>query len=124
MYELSLQTHFAAAHRLREYEGKCESLHGHNYHVDLVLGGRELNESGMLMDFKEAKAIAGDVVERLDHGYLNETEPFDEINPTTEQIARHIAVEVGRRLPEGIGVRSVTCWESEKCAARYIPESE
>lgn len=122
MYELSLQTDFAAAHRLREYQGKCENLHGHNYHVELVLGGRRLNETGMLMDFKEAKSIAGEVVDRLDHEYLNETEPFDEINPTTEQIARHIAHEVDARLPEGVSVRSVTCWESEKCAARYIPE--
>jgi 6-pyruvoyltetrahydropterin/6-carboxytetrahydropterin synthase len=124
MYELTLQTDFAAAHRLREYEGKCESLHGHNYHVELVLGGCTLNDIGMLIDFKEAKAIAGEVVDRLDHEYLNETEPFDRINPTTEQIAAHIAEEVAGRLPAGVEVRSVTCWESEKCAARYIPEAE
>lgn len=124
MYELSLETHFSAAHHLRNYQGKCENLHGHNYNVEIVLGGSELNELGMLVDFKDAKGIIGEVVDRLDHGYLNEVSPFDELNPSTENIARHVAEEVAEGLPDGVTVRQVTCWESEKCAARYIPEDD
>ncbi len=122
MYELSMETHFSAAHHLRDYEGQCENLHGHNYHVEIVLSADGLNELGMVMDFKDAKSLVGDVMDQLDHEYLNEVEPFDRINPTTEHIARHIAVSVNERLPEDVSVGEVTCWESEKCAARYIPQ--
>ncbi|MFW6457120.1 MAG: 6-carboxytetrahydropterin synthase QueD [Planctomycetota bacterium] len=121
MYELMLKTHFSAAHRLREYEGQCENLHGHNYHVEVVLAGDELDESGMLIDFKKAKGFLKEVMGRLDHEYLNEVEPFDQLNPTTENIARHIAEVLAALLPEGLRIGRVTCWESEKCAARYIP---
>ncbi|MFW6456894.1 MAG: 6-carboxytetrahydropterin synthase QueD [Planctomycetota bacterium] len=123
MYELSMETHFSAAHRLREYDGECESLHGHNYNLEVVLEGDELNQTGMLIDFKEAKSIVGTVVNHLDHKYINEIEPFDRINPTTEHIARYICESMEGRLPEHVGVKQVTCWESEKCAARYIPDN-
>lgn len=122
MYELILETHFSAAHRLREYEGQCENLHGHNYHVEVVLAGEELNELGMLMDFKHAKGLLEDVMDRLDHKYLNEVEPFDQLNPTTENIAQHICESLACPLPEDIRIGRITCWESEKCAARYIPD--
>jgi len=123
MYELVIETRFCAAHRLRDYDGKCERLHGHNYRLECVLAGAELDAVGMLMDFKEAKRIAEETVARLDHRYLNEVEPFDEVNPTTEQIARVVAAGLASSLPEGVAVKAVTCWESEDCAARYIPEA-
>ena len=122
MYEVTLETHFSAAHRLRGYQGECEHLHGHNYRVQIVLAGADLDELGMLVDFREARHAADEVVERLDHEFLNEIEPFDTINPTTEQIARHIAGQMASRVPDGVSVREVTCWESEKCAARYLPD--
>lgn len=124
MFELTLETHFCAAHHLREYEGKCESLHGHNYHVEIILGGTELNELGMLMDFKDVKRMANSIMDRLDHGYLNDIEPFDETNPTTEHIAQYIAESMNDKMPESVHVEKVRCWESEKCAASYIPVSE
>lgn len=122
MYELTLESHFSAAHHLREYEGKCEKLHGHNYQVEIVLAAEELNDSGMVMDFKDAKKVVGDVMDYLDHDYLNDVEPFDQLNPTTEHIARYIAESVGNHMPDHVRVGQVTCWESEKCAARYIPQ--
>ena len=119
MYE---QVQFAAAHRLRGYEGKCENLHGHNYKVELVVGCEDLNGTGMVMDFQDLKKIADEVIARFDHRYLNELEPFDTANPTTEHIARHIADELATRLPRGVRVREVSCRESDRCGASYIPD--
>ena len=120
MFELTVQTAFAAAHRLREYKGACENLHGHNYKVDVTLRAGELNGLGMLMDFKEIKALLGEVVDRFDHTFLNDVEPFSEINPTAENIAKHIAESLAGRMPEPVAVKSVTVWESDRCAATYI----
>lgn len=122
MYQLHIETDFSAAHNLRGYEGQCENLHGHNYRVEVELEGATLDSEGMLADFREIKRLCGKVVERLDHGYLNEIEPFDRINPTTENLAAHIADGLSELLPEGLRVSCVTCWESEKCAARFVPE--
>ena len=122
MYELRVESRFSAAHRLREYAGKCERLHGHNYRVELVLGCGELNRLGMVMDFQDLKDVLGEVVGRIDHQYLNELEPFDTVNPTAEQIARYVCEAAASRLPDGITLRKVTCWESETCAASYAPD--
>jgi 6-pyruvoyltetrahydropterin/6-carboxytetrahydropterin synthase len=122
VYEVRVETEFSAAHRLRGYEGACERLHGHNYRVVLALCCNELDSLGMAVDFREVKRIAKDVVGRLDHRCLNEVEPFDTVNPTAEQIARHIAEAVDGRLPAGVSVQGVTCWESDRCSATYLPD--
>ena len=121
-YELIIKTALAAAHNLRGYEGKCERLHGHNWHIDVVLAAEKLDAAGMAMDFREAKKIIATVVDKYDHGYLNETPPFDVLNPSSENLARTIAEEIGRQLPEGITVARIVAWESEGCGAIYIPE--
>ena len=121
MYELHAETYFAAAHCLRGYQGKCEKLHGHNWRVQVVLAGESTNHLGMVMDFSDVKALLAEVVEEFDHCYLNDLPRFREQNPTTENMARIICEDLARRLPAGVRVRSVTAWESEKCAATYRP---
>ncbi len=123
MYQLHIETEFSAAHNLRGYQGKCEKLHGHNYIVEVEVSGNKLDETGMLVDFKVIKNLCIEITERLDHGYLNDIEPFDRINPTTENIARHLCETIQDELPVGLRATSVTCWESGKCAARYVPEN-
>jgi len=123
-YELFIQTGFSAAHALREYKGKCERLHGHNWHVDLRLAGDRLDAGGMLLDFTDAKRILGEVLEPFDHRHLNEVPPFDRLNPSSENIARVVAEAVADRLPKGVLVASVTAWESDRCAATYRPEAK
>jgi len=118
-YELFIQADFSAAHNLRGYKGKCERLHGHNWRVDLRLAGDRLNAEGLLLDFTEAKRILGEVLERFDHRYLNEVEPFDRLQPSSENIARVVAEAVADRFPAGVRVVSVTAWESDRCAATY-----
>ncbi|MGB2829055.1 MAG: 6-carboxytetrahydropterin synthase QueD, partial [Phycisphaerae bacterium] len=102
-YELSITADFSAAHNLREYKGKCERLHGHNWRIDLRLAGNRLNAEGLLLDFTEAKRILGEVLERFDHRYLNEVEPFDRLQPSSEMIARVVAEAVAERLPVATG---------------------
>jgi len=140
-YELFIQADFSAAHNLRDYKGKCERLHGHNWRVDLRLKGDRLDAEGLLLDFTEAKRILCEVLERFDHRYLNEVEPFDRLQPSSENIARVVAEAVAERLPvatgdsspqatrrgetgrAGIRVVSVTAWESDRCAATYRPSA-
>ena len=123
-YELFIQADFSAAHALREYKGKCERLHGHNWRVDLRLGGDRLDAGGMLLDFTDAKRILGEVLEPFDHRHLDEVPPFDRLQPSSEIIARVVAEAVAERLPKGVRVASVTAWESDRCGATFRPEAK
>jgi len=122
MYEISVDEQFAAAHNLRDYHGKCEDLHGHNYKVRVVLEGKELDSTGLLYDFVHLKHVIQDVIHTLDHKYLNELEPFDKLNPSAENLARHIYDETSKHIlksPNAARVAGVTVWETETSAATY-----
>jgi 6-pyruvoyltetrahydropterin/6-carboxytetrahydropterin synthase len=124
MFEVYVDESFAAAHNLRGYKGKCENLHGHNYKVRVTLAGQELDSAGLLYDFVHLKQVIQSVVRSLDHKYLNEMKPFDVLNPSAENIARHIYDETVKQLrdaPNGAAVASITVWESEVTAAVYRP---
>jgi 6-pyruvoyltetrahydropterin/6-carboxytetrahydropterin synthase len=124
MYEVSVDETFAAAHNLRNYRGKCENLHGHNYKVRITLAGQELDSTGLLYDFVQLKKAIQEVIRSLDHTYLNERPPFDVLNPSAENIARYIYNETAKQLPRaanGAGIASVTVWESDVTAATYKP---
>jgi 6-pyruvoyltetrahydropterin/6-carboxytetrahydropterin synthase len=120
MYELMIETRFAAAHQLRNYKGKCENLHGHNWKVQVAVSAERLNEIGLAMDFGDIKAITNDVIGTLDHAMLNELFPFTEINPSSENIARWIYESLKKKIDtDEIEVASVTVWESDTAAATY-----
>jgi 6-pyruvoyltetrahydropterin/6-carboxytetrahydropterin synthase len=122
MYEISVEESFAAAHNLRDYHGKCEDLHGHNYKVRVVLEGQELDSTGLLYDFVHLKQLIQGVIKSLDHRYLNELKPFDTLNPSAENIARHIYDETAKHLrksPHAARVSGVTVWETDTAAATY-----
>lgn len=89
MFEVRVEADFAAAHFLRDYNGKCENLHGHNYKVYAHVRGEKLNEGGMLMDFSKLKGALRTVCKILDHTNLNDMEIFDQ-NPSAERIAMFI----------------------------------
>lgn len=120
LYHLIVEDWFSSAHQLREYQGKCENLHGHNWKVELEVCGEELGSVGMLMDFGDLKKILKGIMDTLDHKFLNELEPFDKINPTSELIAKYIADTADEMLAKGVHVYKVTVWESEKCRASYL----
>jgi 6-pyruvoyltetrahydropterin/6-carboxytetrahydropterin synthase len=119
MYELVVESEFAAAHCLREYQGACERLHGHNWRVELVVGGETLDRLGMVMDFRDLKRILREVLDRFEHHFLNDLPEFQKQNPTTENMARVIYEECARRMPAGVRVRNVGVWETPRAGARY-----
>lgn len=121
MYELSVESEFAAAHRLEGYSGLCENLHGHNWKVMVTVRSGVLNNLGMVMDFKDLKVHINNIMEDLDHKYLNDIEPFNSINPTTENIAKYICERLEETLPKDVHVEKVQIWESAKASATYIP---
>ena len=111
-YQLKVVTDFASAHTLRDYPGACSRMHGHNWKVELEA-------------FKLMKQAAREVGGRLDHQYLNELEPFKEINPTAENIAAYMYKEISALInSKAIKVTALTLWETERACVRYSEESK
>ena len=126
MYELTVETEFSAAHCLKDYEGACARLHGHNYRVLIRIAGQELDDRGMLLDFREVRRICESSTQQFDHRHLNELPEFAQQNPTTENIARLIFHSISAALaqlpgPDNRKPRAVkvTVFESSKSAASY-----
>jgi 6-pyruvoyltetrahydropterin/6-carboxytetrahydropterin synthase len=111
---------FSAAHRLRNYRGKCENMHGHNWRIRLYVSRPELDADGFVVDFKELDRILALVLDRLDHHDINEVPPFTRINPTAEHLSRYVFEESARelaRLGACYTVERVMVWESERSCA-------
>ena len=122
MYEVSVRSHFDAAHYLRGYEGKCESLHGHRFEVVVNLRAEKVDEVGMAYDFSKLKRQLAQVVDVLDHQCLNDLPVFATVNPSSENLASFIYNGL-RPLLAGHDVRiwSVQVWESPQSAVTYFP---
>ena len=121
MYELKVVSRFAAAHQLKMVAEKCENLHGHNWRVELYIAGKELNKAGVLMDFGEIKIHLNEIIDSLDHKFLNELDFFDNGNPSSENIARYIAETLQSKiLVPGVRISRVGVWESDDSYATYI----
>ncbi len=118
MFEVSVQQTFAAAHNLRNYNGKCERLHGHNYRVEVTAAGDKLNDIGLLYDFVDLKKAMNAVIDKLDHRYLNELAPFDTVNPSAENIAKYFFDEM---RGAGAPISVVRVWETDTAVATYRP---
>lgn len=120
MFELKIITQFGAAHQLRNYNGKCENLHGHNWKIEVYVKGEELDKDGMLVDFKIIKDRTEEIIERFDHKFLNDLECFSEINPSSENIAKYIYEELEKGISNNkIKVSRITAWESDTACATY-----
>jgi 6-pyruvoyltetrahydropterin/6-carboxytetrahydropterin synthase len=122
MYLLTVTGDFSAAHALRDYGGPCERLHGHNWRVEATVFAGELDERGLAIDFRVLREHLGKICDRLDHRFLNELEPFDKLNPTSENLARYLAGELesslkGSDLP--VRVHEVRVWESDGASAAW-----
>ena len=120
MFVLSVKETFAAAHRLESYHGKCENLHGHNFSVEALFEGEQLSGEGMLVDFAVLKGYLKEVLEELDHTFINEIPFFRERASSSEYIAVYIHDRLkGLIQGKGIRVSEVRVWESEKVYAAY-----
>lgn len=119
MFEIVIKLCFSASHKLEGYEGNCSNLHGHNFGVEICVEGKTLDKIGMVFDFREIKNIADKIISRLDHQYLNEIEPFNKINPTSENIAKYIFEKLKNKLPGNIKLVWVKVSEGESVCCRY-----
>jgi 6-pyruvoyltetrahydropterin/6-carboxytetrahydropterin synthase len=120
MFELQIESRFSAAHALR-IGGAREPLHGHDFHVTLTVGGETLDADGLLCDFHTIEEALQLITGRFHNRSLNETPPFDRVNPTAELVAKHIADELGAMLPAEVKIISVRLTEAPGCAAVYRP---
>ena len=123
MYEISVERHFDAAHALRGYKGKCEALHGHRFQVVAKVRASGLDDIGLAYDFTELKRHLDDIIARFDHTCLNDVPPFDEINPSSENIATTIYDELQRKLGAApLAISRIEVWESPQTGVAYIPD--
>ena len=124
MYQVSIETHFSAAHRLRNYKGLCENLHGHNWKVEATVCSEKLDNAGMVIDFNILKHKTKAIVDVLDHQYLNEIDPFKETNPSSENVAAYIFSRLSMALKDDpVKLISVSVWESDKSKATFSSSS-
>ena len=124
MFEVAVEQSFASAHALRNYKGRCENVHGHNWKVRVVIEGERLDATGMLVDFLDVKSFMGEILDRVDHQFLNEIPPFDVVNPSAENIAEYFYQQLTGRFaetPVPVRIREVKIWETEIQSASYRP---
>lgn len=123
MYEVSVEDSFASGHYLRNYRGKCENPHGHNYKVRITVAGTDLDRAGLLLDFRELKDAMNSVIDKLDHQMLNDIEPFITLNPSAENMAKYFYDEVNAALDTStagrVRVKRVKLWETDTSIATY-----
>src|SRR5450631_1094792 len=124
MYEVTVEAGFSSGHYLRNYHGKCENPHGHNYKVRVTLAGADLDASGLLLDFKLLKQVLKPVIGRIDHQMLNDIEPFITLNPSAENIAKYFYDQTKEQLngmTQGrVCVKDCTIWETDTTTATYF----
>ena len=118
MYRIKVRSDFSGAHNLRDYKGKCEELHGHNWRVEAVASSGDLNKAGMVVDFTDLKDLLKKTLAELDHKYLNDVGYFKDVNPTSENIARYIYEKISEKRPQ-LKINEVTVWETDTSSATY-----
>ncbi|MGQ9897176.1 MAG: 6-carboxytetrahydropterin synthase QueD [Acidobacteriota bacterium] len=121
IYEVMVETQFSAAHALRHYRGQGESVHGHNWRIQVFVRGEKLDANHILVDFHAVREATEEVMRYLDHKHLNEIPPFDrELNPSTENIAAFVFHQVARRInTPHCQVTLVRAWETPTTMAAY-----
>ena len=97
MFEIWVEHTFAAGHALRNYHGKCENVHGHNYRVRVGIEGQDVDENGMLHDFADLKKRLRATSEYLDHQFINDLKPFDEFRKIL-RLRRLLMYAFGRQI--------------------------
>ena len=124
MFEVTVEAGFSSGHYLRNYRGKCENPHGHNYKVFITLQGNELDEAGLLLDFKLLKQVMRPVVDYLDHQMINDLVPFTTLNPSAENLAKYFYDETNARMKQQtdgrVFVKTVKIFETDETTATYF----
>ena len=123
MFEVTVEAGFSSGHYLRNYHGRCENPHGHNYKVRVTLVGASLDAAGLLLDFKMLKQVMRPVIDRIDHQMLNDLEPFTTLNPSAENIAHYFYQQTNEKLAGmtsgRVRVKECTIWETDTTSATF-----
>ncbi len=120
MFEVAKEIMISATHRVREHDGGCERIHGHNWKIIVYVKASELNNMGMVIDFKDLKKVMKEVIMPMDHNDINTYKPFDIVNPTSENIAKYIYEEISKKINDArISVSKVEVFETDKSKAIY-----
>ncbi len=120
MFEITVKMDFAAAHRLNNYNGACENLHGHNFIVEASVICDKLDKTYIAIDFKELKRILKRILDYLDHSYLNDIEYFNKTNPTSEMLAKYIFDKLKEEINGNCKPSKVSVFESLNSSATYF----
>ena len=120
MYFVQIENSFEAAHKLREYKGKCANVHGHNFKVKVELKAEKLNELGMVEDFIDLEKKLNEITNKLDHKLINEVPPFDKINPTAERLAEYVFQELKPAYRNNVKINKVQVFENDRYAATFM----
>ena len=118
-YKIITAQEFAAAHKIADYPGDCGQIHGHTWKVEVTFSGNELNDLGMLFDFREAKQLLIRVLSDFDHKLINDIPPFDSINPTAENLANYFYTRLKQEISDLCRLQEVKVWESQYSCAVY-----
>jgi 6-pyruvoyltetrahydropterin/6-carboxytetrahydropterin synthase len=124
MYRLVVRAQFSAAHRLAYYPGACERIHGHNWKIKATVAGSELDQLGMVLDLMVLKTILDECLHQFDHRMINEVAPFDQMNPTSENLARYIFEWMKGNLPAKAGIVEVEVAENDDFSVIYNESAE
>lgn len=121
MYYISKDLTLSCAHYIRGHRGGCEKTHGHNYRLRITLRAEKLNDMGMIMDFKDLEKSMKEIFQPYDHAMLNEVPPFDEQNPTAENMARYFYERLSTYMKHsGAVVDRVEIFENDSSSATYM----
>ena len=118
-YEIIVESSFSAAHQLKGYKGKCESLHGHNWKVEATFSSTKLNKIGLVLDFTKAKALLEKVLDEFDHKDLSNIAFFKKNNPTSELIAKFVFDKLKKFTKGGATLKKISVWETPTSCASY-----
>lgn len=120
LFTLKVMLEFSAAHALRGYVGDCARVHGHNWKVEAEIKARGLNDIGIALDFKDMRKAMKEIIDTLDHQFLNELPPFDRLNPTAENLAMWFFTQMKPIVQaEQQHLAAVRIWETDRCSVRY-----
>lgn len=121
MFKLRVITNFSAAHHLQDYQGACQNLHGHNWKVGVSILCKDTDAIGLTIDYKVVKEYINEIMDRLDHQYLNNLAVFKGINPTSENISKYIYKELEKKIEQkGCKIAEVEVWESDNTSMMYF----
>lgn len=119
MYQLVVKGQFSAAHRLVQYPGACARIHGHNWKVKATMAGDKLDALGMVFDMMALQSILQECLDQFDHHMINEVAPFDQLNPSSENLAHFIYHWMKKRLPEPVQIVQVEVAENDEFSVAY-----